>query len=282
MESRCPILLNRGCLIGLVSGWIGLADALPAGVRPELAEVWDLVADHQPQEAQAALRQMAGSGTREQVLAGVVLVLARPPVAEARLPELDALLAGLAGGEDDVAAEAWYLRARLWQVHAARPDYVRAGESFLELARRWPGSHWAQLGLVKLGLIRLFAPPDPADPEVRLAGAAELLGGITEPALRRDLHLQIGWAGLFYERPLEEILPHLLAADRVGGLMGITAEDLVLQIGELSLRAGRHGQARAYFERFLREYPTTIRRYNVQQRLAELEALPAKAPEGGS
>jgi tetratricopeptide (TPR) repeat protein len=188
----------------------------------------------------------------------------------------------LANGSDPRAPLAYYLRARLWQCHQLRPGYPRAMALYRELAQRYPRNHWAQLGLVKLGLIQLYALAEPADPAVRLTQVGAVLDGITEPALRRDLELQIGWAGLFYERPLDEVLPHLIAADQVGGLLGITPEDLVLQIGELSARAGHREQARRYLERFLREFPTNIRCYNVRQRLAEITGPPAPKPEGGS
>lgn len=262
-----------------MSGWIWLTGVMVAGGQPGMAGIWGLVADHQSQEARIALQRLpaGASDPRERTLAGVVLVLARPPLPEGQWAGLDQALAEIATGEDDLAAQALYLRARLRQVHVARPDHGQAVEFYRELARRRPGSHWAQLGLVKLGLIWLYALPEPADPAVRLAAVAELLPDITEPALRRDLHLQLGWAGLFHGRPLTEVLPHLIAADDVGGFLGITAEDLVLQIGELSLRAGRRDQARQYLERFLRDYPTTIRRYNVQQRLRELEERPGAA-----
>ena len=132
---------------------------------------------------------------------------------------------------------------------------------------------------MKLGLVNLYAASGPADPRARIAGVLALLERIEEPPLRRDLLLQIGWAGLFYELPYAEVLPHLIAAEGIGGMLGITPEDLVIQIGELSFRTGGLEQARHYFQRFLTEFPTNSRRFNVQSRLAEVEA--ALAAKGG-
>jgi hypothetical protein len=244
-----------------------------------LEAVWNSIADSQPAEAQAALRQVELIDARERALAGVVVALTRLPLTGDRLRELDLVLADLTAEVDDLSARALYLRARLHQVHSTPANYARAGELYRELAQRHPASHWAQLGLVKLGLISLYALPETADPADRLAKVAALLGAITEPALRRDLQMQIGWAGLFYNRPLDEVLPHLIAAERTGGLFALVPEDLVLQIGELSLRAGQYEQARTYFDRFLREYPVSLRRYNVQQRMLELVR---REKEGGS
>jgi len=246
----------------------------------ELAEVWNYVANSQPVEARSALRLVELIDSRERALADVIMALTRLPITGDRLRALDLSLTGLAVGSDDISAQALYLRARLHQVHLASPNYARAGELYRELAKRHPASHWAQLGLVKLGLIALYALTEPVDAADRLAEVTALLDAITEPALRRDLQIQIGWAGLFYDRPLDEVLPHLIAAEREGGLFGLIPEDLVLQIGELSQRAGNFEQARSYFERFLREYPVSLRRYSVEQRLLEL--VRRMKVEGGS
>jgi hypothetical protein len=251
-----------------------------ASASSELAAVWNFVADSQPAEARVALLLVESIDSRDQTLADVIVALTRLPITGKRLRELDLALTGLSAGSNDISAQALYLRARLHQVHSVPPNHARAGELYRELAKRHPASHWAQLGLVKLGLISLYALPEPADAAGRIAGVAALLDALTEPALRRDLQMQIGWAGLFYDRPLDEVLPYLIAAEKEGGLFGLIPEDLVLQIGELSLRAGHVEQARSYFERFLREYPVSLRRYNVEQRLLEL--VRRMKIEGGS
>ena len=141
---------------------------------------------------------------------------------------------------------------------------------------RWPGSHWAQLGLVKLGLVKLFALTEPLDVGQRFAEVDALLSQIEEPTLRRDLQLQMGWAGLFHQRALDDVLPYLIEADKVGGMLGITPEDLLIQIGELSFRAGHLAQAKSYFERFLREVSSNTKRFNVRQQLAAVNEAIAK------
>lgn len=243
----------------------------------EFVEVWHCIADGRSAEGQAKLRRVKTGDGRERELVEVVLEMARPPIAAGRITELDERLAGLAAGADEWAAQALYLRARLQQVHAVPVAPARAEVYYRELTRRFPGGHWAQLGRVKLAVLVLYTLPEPADPAARLAMATALLNEVSELPLRRDLQLQIGWAGLYYMRPYDEVLPHLEAADQVGGLPGIVPEDLVLQLGELSLRAGRMEQARGYFERFLREFPVSTRRFNVRQRLAEIGVPDRKA-----
>ena len=267
-----------GCILVLLAGILGVARS--AEVQNELAEVWNYLAEGQSVEARVALRKADTIDQRERALAGAILTLSRSPVAGGRVPEIDRMLADLAIGTDEISVQALYLRGRLHQIHTPDPDFGQAEKLYRELSRRWPASHWAQLGLVKLGLMQLYALHGPAAPADRLAEAITTLEAIVEPELRRDLQLQIGWAGLYYDRPLHEVLPHLVAAEQAGGLQGLLPEDLVLQIGELSSRAGHTQQARTYFQRFLREFPVSPRRYNVQQRLAELEER--EGHDGGS
>jgi hypothetical protein len=250
-------------------------------VRDEgLTAVWSYAATSQPVEARAALKKIAGLEERTKQLANAILDLARPPLSDGDWERIEPVLARLAEGDDVIAAQALYLQARMYQVQKSTPDHERAEQLYRELARRWPASHWTQLGYVKLGLAKLFGSPEPQDARVRLAAVEALLAKVTEPALRRDLQLQIGWAGLFYELPLDEVLPHLIAAESIGGMMGVTPEDLLIQIGELSFRAGHPEQSRHYFERMLAEYPASLRGYNVRQRLAEVIAAVRTA--GGS
>jgi hypothetical protein len=60
----------------------------------------------------------------------------------------------------------------------------------------------------------------------------------------------------------------------VGGLLGNVPSDLVIQIGELPARAGHLEVARTYFQRFLRDFPSDPRAYNVRQRLREIAVAP--------
>lgn len=267
--ARVPL---RAIAASLALSCAGASPVSAGAATGEPAAIWSLAADGRSYEAATELDRRESMDPRRRELAAVVIALARPPLAKGKLQASETALARLSAGTDETAAIALYLLARCQHLHRAVPDYGRAEETYRELARRWPGGHWADLGMVKLGLVKLYAPVGPVDPVARLAAAHELLAQVRDPCLRRDLQLQIGWAALFYERPYDEVLPDLIAADSVGGMLGITPEDLVIQIGELSFRAGHDQQAQRYFTRFLAEFPTNPRRFNVRQRLAEVEA----------
>ena len=257
--------------------WAGVC--LAAAPADEITAAWQLVADHLGRDAYVKLDRLAGPPTREQAFAQAVVAIDYQPVTQQRLQEAEAVFGQLARGDDEIAAAAAYLQARMYQIHYQQQDYAKAVELFRALAERQPRSHWAQLGLVKTGLLLLYALPEPAKPADRIAAAEALLPRIGEKKLWRDLQLQLGRAGTFYEQPLDTVLPHLLAADRVGGLVGQVNADLLASIGELSLRAGHYAQARAYFERYLKEDTYNMRQMTVRRRLEDLAVLEAKARE---
>lgn len=245
-----------------------------------LAAAWRLMANQLPRDASAELGALPGAPTREQALAGATVALDYQPVTPDRLRAAEAVFAELAAGDDEVADAAAYLQARVHQVHFQQPDYARAAALYRALAAKHPDSHWAQLGLVKLGLLTLYTLPEPAAPADRVAAAEALLSRIREEKLQRDLHLQIAHAVTHYGLSLDRALAHLKEVDRIGGLVGQVPEDLAIQLGELSLRAGHYADARMYFERYLRDFTPNLRSVTVKRRLEDLAALEAKAKEG--
>jgi hypothetical protein len=250
--------------------------ALPAvAAEPALTGVWQEIAESRSHLALVQLDRAANPDARAARLARAAAMLDDQPVTDDGLREAEALLAGVATGTDELAAQAAYLQARLYQIHFSQPDFAKAAELLCALAARQPQSHWAQLGLVKLALLQLYALPEPAGPEARHTATEALLARITEKGLQRDLHLQLGLAGVFWKQPLAGVIEHLLAADRIGGVAGQAGEDLVVQIAELSFRDGQDAQARAYFERYLREYPVSGRCFTVRQRLKVLDGRAA-------
>ena len=245
----------------------------------ELVPAWTALANGRPDEAQRRIGPEPA--TRAEQLAWAAAQISVQPATDDHMRAAERVLEKLAQGGDDLAAEAAYLRARIYQLHLNTPDFAQAARLYAELAGRQPGSHWAQLGLVKLGLLKLYLLPDLTDPGAdRLAAAEALLPRIHEPLLRRDLELQIGQAGIVLHQPQARFLPHLIAAVEAGGITGNAREDLMVQIGVLSERAGDWARAREYFERYLAEYPTNVRAFTIREKLAEVKRRLAR--EGGA
>ena len=271
--------LRRGCGVWLCWALLPVVHGA-APVADETTAAWRLMSNHLVRDAYVRLDQIKGTPTREQVFAQAVVAVDYQPVTQDRLREAEATFESLARGEDEIADAAAYMQARLYQVHYQQPDFVRAAALYRALAERHPESHWAQLGLVKLGLMVLYTLPEPSAPAERIAAATALLARIHEDKLQRDLHLQIAHAGTFYGQPLDTVLPHLIEVNRIGGLVGQAPEDLALELGELSMRAGHYKEARSYFEAYLRDFTPDLRSVTVRRRLEELTVLEAKAKEG--
>lgn len=247
-----------------------LAGPLTAAPPPSPAPAWEAVARHLPGDALALLGPTGKNPDREARFLRAVATMDSQPLTEAKLSDVAAQLTDLARGDDEIATAAAYLTGRLYQVHFPTPDPARAAHAYEQLAAHRPSSYWAQLGLVKLGVLQLYVLPGSDAPAARLAAAEALLPRLTIPELRRDLHIVIGRAMLFHGRPLPDVLAQLLAGDRIGGLAGVPRADLQVQIAELSLRAGNWPQADTYYRRFLEENEVDARAYQVKQKLAEI------------
>ncbi len=242
------------------------------GADADVTAAWSLAGQHLANDALAGLRKDHSPDDRERSFAEAVVRMDVQPVTETGLKKVEAELSALAKGDDEIAQASAYLIGRLYQAHYFAPDYARAAEAYTRLAEKFPGGYWAQLGLVKLALLKLYALPEPAGPAARIVAAEALFPRVTVPELQRDLHLVLGRAELFHEYAIEAVLAHLLAADRIGGLTQIKRGELQLQIGELSRRARHWDQARDYFRRFIVENEVDGRLSTAKLRLAQIDA----------
>lgn len=242
------------------------------GADADVTAAWSLVGQHLANDALAGLRKPHSPDDRERAFAEAVVRMDVQPVTDSGLKDVEAKLAALAKGDDEIAQASAYLIGRLYQAHYFTPGYARAAEAYTRLAEKFPGGYWAQLGLVKLALLKLYALPEPAGPAARIVAAEALLPRVVVPELQRDLHLVLGRAELFHEYSIEAVLAHLLAADRIGGLTQIKRGELQLQIGELSRRARHWDQARDYFQRFIVENEVDGRLSTAKLRLAQIDA----------
>lgn len=254
----------------MVSCCVALFLPLVAWAGPDtgVESNWQSLINNRPKDILRSDEPEAGA--RAARLARGIAWMSIQPTTDDNMRRAEAYFSEVARGDDELAAKAAYLQARLHHLHFQAPDYAEAARLYEALAAQQPASHWAQLGLVKLALLKLYVLDiDSTAGADRLASAQELLRRIHEPALKRDLHLQIGQAGVVLKQPLRRLLPHLIEADRLGGISGTAKEDLVVQIGELSLRAGLLEQSQEYFERYLKTYPENLRAYAVEKRLME-------------
>lgn len=250
-----------------------LASAAPAGT---LAEAWQLLANYRPDQALPKFEQLGargGADARTARLGAALSLLAQPSTVPDRVAKARALLAALAAdGTDDSALAAQFYLARLAEFQAEPPDPVQAAAGFQRLIAGHPDSIWAQAAVPRLAILLLYTAAGPADPAARVAAAEHLAGSARAPLAVMELHLVIADAIFHYRLPDGEALPHLLAAERAGGMDAATRADVLTQIAELSRLGGDPAQAARYYRTFLAEYPRDARQYPIRRQLASLGA----------
>ncbi|MDB6095052.1 MAG: hypothetical protein JWM32_2614 [Verrucomicrobia bacterium] len=266
MPRVSPPSILCALLLGLAA--LACAETRAAG---EVSGAWELVAQHLPADALARLKNSSGNADRESALAQAIVLMDSQPATDEKMRDVVSRLESLGRGDDEIALAATYMVGRVYQAHFFAADLGRAAEVYEALAARQPASYWAQLALVKLAVLKLYALPQPAGPPARVAAAEALLARVTDPILQRDLHVVIGRARLFHDLP--GVLPHLVAAARVGGFAGVPRSDLQLQVAELSRREGNWAQAREFFEEFITENDADPRAYAVRIKLEEIAAV---------
>ena len=264
-------------LLGLLA-----AGSLAGG---ELTAGWQALAGYRADEAlkifAAGARAPDPAVAREARLGQAVALLAKQQVTAGQVDEARRVCTALAdGGPDDPALAARFLLGRIAQHHQERPDPAEAARQFRRLIAAAEASTWAQSALSRLALLQLYALDLARPPAERIAAAEKLLAQAHVPAVAGELHVALAEAIFFYRLPGAQALPHLLAAERLGGTDRVGRADVLVQIAELSRLAGNRAQAAKYYRQFLQENPRDSANYTARRRLADMEAPPAAAPGG--
>lgn len=255
-----------------------LAASAPAAA-PTLAEGWRALADYRAADAVQLFTRLAAAPdpatARPARFGQAVALLARQPITPAQIEEARTLFGRLAAaGTDDVGLGARFYLARIAQFHATPTDETAAARRYRELIELAPASVWAQTALSRLAILEIYALDPGRPPADRVAQAERLVALARGPAAQAELHWLLAEAIFHYELPPLPALPHLLAAEKCGRLDAVTHADVLVQIAELSVEAGKPAQARVYYQRLLDTYPRDQRGYMVKRRLAELAAHP--------
>lgn len=261
---------------------LGFAAIPPRPARADPAEAWQDAALYLFNDAHRAFQEglaahPAGPDARELRFGEAMTLLNVQPQTAANVARAGAMLAQLKreNANDAVGIATWYFLARIAQVHQARPDLKRALAIYDALAAAHPDSLFGQLALLKSLVLRLYEPVPMAETFRRLADAESLAARFHDPALLSDYHIAMFEAYARCRRDEPRQLDHLLAADRAGIARPEQLNQVLFTIGDLARQLGRREVEIACDTRFLREFPSDSRAYEVKQRLA---ALGAPAP----
>jgi len=172
-------------------------------------------------------------------------------------------------GDPVLAPVAGFFHARVLQLHVSPVQVDAAVAQYERLYRRHPSHPLAQMGLVKRGMIRLFAAVPGPEREAVYRELEAVVGRMHDRTARRDMHALIGHAALLEGSQDERARRHLVAALESGvPESSVRYRGYLLRVAELALRGGDNAQARRFYQKFLDEYPRDIRRQEVEERLA--------------
>lgn len=263
MSRQASLLLSALLAVGSASGAVERDEAAAAAA-------WDLVIGLRFNEARQMFEQ-APAGTERDYGLGLTLLNAQPRTRRT-LSEARRHFESVVDAEpaSDRGIRSRYFLARIAQLHDYEPSWPEAERGFRELWRDHPEHLFAQLGLAKLALIRLYDPAAAGEVGTRYAELADMGRALTHPPAVRDFHYFMGIACLSLGLSEEAALQHLLQAESVGIVQARTRASLYVRIGELARRAGRQELAATYYGRFLREFPRELRTTVIRERLAAM------------
>jgi hypothetical protein len=270
---------NRGTMLLAALVLVGPLPAQPERRTP--AEGWRYAATTLVREAGQLFTEVARDSQaspaeqREAMLGRAVLELQMQPFSAARVGSarrwLEALIA--ADAHDEVGLRARYFLGRIRQLQPAGDAPMEATPpEFLVLQREHPEHYLAQLAGLKMILHELYAPAAGPAVEQRLQAAEDRGQALLETGLRRDFHLALGDAYLFFGDRREPALRHLAAAVQLGITDSNVRATVLVQVGELARLAGAAEQAAESYRSFLTEFRRDPRRQVVMDRLAEVKA----------
>jgi len=242
----------------------------------ELTAGWQALGAYRADDAMQVFTAGAQSANptvaREGRFGRGMALLTKQPVTSGQIDEARRLFAELAdSGTDDPAQGARFFLGRIAQHHQETPDAAEAARQFRRLIAEHERSVWAQSALSRLALLQLYALDPALSPEQRIAETEKLLAHAHVPPAEGELHIALAEAIFFYRLPAQAALPHLLAAERLGGYDRVGRADVLLQIAELSRLSGQKAQAAKFYHLFLNENPRDTANYNARMHLAEVE-----------
>ncbi|MEZ5278216.1 MAG: tetratricopeptide repeat protein [Opitutaceae bacterium] len=241
------------------------------GADEIMKAAWESAATFFPNESLLGFGELGGGleeGPREARFGYAVALLSANPATREQLDLAESIFLSLAeSGDDELGLGSRFLLGRIHQIYRSPMEPEEAARHFQLLIDEHPESRWAQMSLVKLGLLIVYSLPDAGAPAERLAAAGELLAKATGRDARRDLHLLMASAHFHYKLEDTGALPHLVAAEEEGVLDIGSRADVLVRIGELYVLAGQPGNAVPYYRRFVSEYYGDQRRYAVQKKI---------------
>ena len=180
---------------------------------------------------------------------------------------------------DETVLWAIYYQARIDQIHRSPPDFVRAAMHYRTLIDRYPDSMAAQLGFVKLAILRLYVLEEIPIHQQVLADLESESSFLSYPLAVREFHVTLADAYLFFDVSKYKALDHLITARNQRHLTLIDNGDDVARIGNLAYFLERYDLAMKSYREFLEIDPKATEVFLLRERLLEMESAASSLKE---
>jgi tetratricopeptide (TPR) repeat protein len=260
--------------VGMIAAAAFSAASMYAETVRGLGEAFELGASGLVRETEIAIEQSGAEESPEGRLLSAVLLIQRQPRTQSNLNRADAILERLSaetvGTEIGVAAV--YFRGRLRHVHAITPDMEAAMAFYRDAARLGQGGFWGDMALSLLTAVEI---QDLSISREAFAGRFEELGKrtgqISDPQLRKNLHMSLVLSGMRYGASDEALLPHLEAILEIGPVRRANESDTLIRTGQILESLGRFEDSLVPYQRFLERFPRDNRFNVIRARVTEIK-----------
>ena len=250
-----------------------LYGGLAAGDAEGAGSPWHLASRGMVEEAHAAFSGMAGTGVaeRESRFGLAITLLNLQPKTNRNIEKAYAVLGDLLeeDSSDRFGIASRYFLGRIDQIHRVVPDEKAARRHFLDLIEHHVEHPYAQLAIVKLGILDVYDPENKNIASV-IADTEAHTGLLVDRIAKRDFHILLAKAIERFELPKRKSLDHLLAAQVADPAIARLDPGFTLHVADLARELGEHGRAVRHYREFLRNFRQDSRRYQVEQTLASL------------
>ena len=243
-------------------------------------------------DAHQSFTQTTSAPDRTDRLGAAVVLLNVQPRTAGNLTAARTALEGLVAenASDEAGLNARFFLGRIASLHQTPSDLATARRYFDALIAQNPAHPLAQQAVVKLALLDFYPANGKPPASALYTRYATHADALTDASARRDLHLLLARACLFYQAsqpasvasfsPAEYALTHYQAALATGALSFRVRGETLVAIGELAHALGRDAVAAEAWRAFLSAYSRDIRAGTITAHLAALSdpAAPAATP----
>ena len=173
---------------------------------------------------------------------------------------------------DHYGISAQYFLGRIDQIHRSHPNPESAARHYLSLIERQSNHPFAQLAVIKLGILELYNP-SAEDVSAVFSQTEERLNLLTDSIAIRDFHILLAEAYERHNLSKSRSLEHLLAAQEIDPAIRLLDNGFIIRVADLARELGDYELSSRYYREFLDLFQRDVRRFQVARTLEKLSSV---------